>query len=293
LEVIVEVGTEEQKDLIKSEIYSIYGSLDELDISIDLYQVIIPIDFEKTIRDLSGNKSYTQCRGQVAIAKIVNVPQGVSIVFSPWIYNEQYDYQVRVIWYIHELFHAINKKRFPSRETDYVSKNIFYLDNMYPLFDEYYANRKSFCIVEVIAKPRTFYLNKFINTTFSGHVKSLLNYDYYSLIKKQIYLFRLHGNVRHFIDQVSPFYDEASKDIVYAYSYIDHFSKLKRIEPLLSKSEMVNNKAIVLIDYFRNKYATDDFNLEDGLEIMEEYMTNFGMRFKDTPEGLYCSVIDI
>lgn len=292
MEIIVEVGTEEQKEAIRSEIAMVYGSLDKHKLSTLLHQVIVPTDFEKTIRELSGDESYKAFRGQVAIAKNVNVSQGVSIVFSPWIYNEKYDLQIRVIWYIHELFHALNKNRFPPINTDSISRKT-YLGNLYLLFDEYYANRKSFEIMEKVAKPKTLLLKRFINIVFSSHVKSLVENNYFTMISDHIIYFGFHGNVNLFLDQVNPCFDEASKDIVYAYSFLDHFPRLTRVEPLIKKSKMVNKKTMALIDFFRHKYQQDDFNLEDGIEIMENYMTNFGMRFKDTPEGVYCEVLNL
>jgi hypothetical protein len=148
--------------------------------------------------------------------------------------------------------------------------------------------------MEKIAKPKTLLLKRFISSVFSSHIKSLLEDDYFAKISLQIISFRLHGNVRYFLDHVNPSFDEASKDIVYAYSFLDHFPRLKRVEPLLiKKSKMVNTKTIALIDFFRHKYHKDDPNLEDGVEIMEDYMTNFGMRFEDTPEGIYCDVLSL
>lgn len=291
MEVIVEVGTEEQKDAIISEINLVYGILDEYKPKIKLHQVIVPIDFEKTIRDLTDDKSYTQIRGQVAIAKTVNVPKGTSIVFSPFIYyNEHYDFQVRLIYYMHELCHAINMQRFRPVDTDSVSRRT-YLSNIYILFDEYLAHHMSFNIMEEVIKQKTAYLKRFINETFACHVKSLLKDDYYFGIREQVFLFQFHSSIREFLDRVTLIFDEASKDIVYAFSFIDHFPRLKRIEPLLNKAKMVNKKTIALINYFRQKYEANDLSLEDGVEIMQDFMDNFGMRFKDTPEGLYCSVL--
>jgi hypothetical protein len=279
LEIIVEVGTDEQKDLIKSEISSIYGSLAENELAIKLHQIIVPLNFDNTVRELSGDKSYTAFRGHVALAKTIDVSQGASIVYSPLLYNEQFDYQVRTIWYMHELFHVINKSRFPAIKTISLSRKT-YIDNMNVFFDEYYVHRISFEIADEIANPKTYFLKKFIGSTFAGHVKSLLKYDYYLKLKEQIFLFRFNGNVRKFLDHVNPYFDEASKDIVYAYSFIDHFPKLKRIEPALINSKMVNNKTVALIEFYREKYEMNNFNLEDGLEIIEDYMTNFGIRFR-------------
>ena len=69
MEIVVEVGTEDQKEIIKSEISMIYGLIDEIEPRINLHQVIIPINFEDTVRDLSGNQDYKAIRGQVALAK--------------------------------------------------------------------------------------------------------------------------------------------------------------------------------------------------------------------------------
>ena len=164
---------------------------------------------------------------------------------------------------------------------------------MYILYDEYYANRKSFEIVDEIAKPKTLIYRRFINFTFFGHVNSLLKDNYYLRIKEQIAGFRSHGDVRYFLNQVNPCFDEVSKDIVYAYSFIDHFFRLKKVEPLLHKSTMVNENTMALIDFYRQKYVLDDLDLNDGLAIMQDYMTNFGIIFRDIPEGIYVDVLNI
>ncbi len=292
MEVIVEVGTEEEKDAIISEINFIYGFLDECEPTVKLHQVIVPIDFQKTIRDLTGDKSYMAIRGQIVAAKTVNIPQGVSIVFSRFIYcNKQYDFQVRLIYYMHELSHAINMKRFRGVDTDSPSR-MTYLSQIYILFDEYFANRNSFRVMDDVFKQKTRYLMRFLNGTFAGHVRSLLKDDYYLRIREEVYSFYSHNSsIKQFMNNLTPIFDEASKDIVYAFSYIDHFPRLKRIQPALNKSKIINKKTIALIELFRQKYEADDLSLEDGLGIMQNYMDNFGMRFKDTPEGLSCSVL--
>jgi len=50
------------------------------------------------------------------------------------------------------------------------------------------------------------------------------------------------------------------------------------------------------MDFFKEKYDKADgvdIDLCEGIGLAMDFMTNFGVRFEDQPQGLYCHVIDI
>ena len=47
------------------------------------------------------------------------------------------------------------------------------------------------------------------------------------------------------------------------------------------------------MDYFKNKYEKKENDLSDGIELIRDYLINFGVRFEDRSEGGYIYVQDI
>ena len=106
--------------------------------------------------------------------------------------------------------------------------------------------------------------------------------------------FRLHGNVETFLKNTDNLFDAAAKTLIYIYSYFDHNPNTKRLEPLLEKSHFVNDQTKSLIEYFREKYEGNDFELFGARELIDKFMMNFGRTFEDKKSGqLYCHVLDI
>ena len=169
-----------------------------------------------------------------------------------------------------------------------------YLTNLYTLFDEYDANRKSYELVEEFF-PDTSPRYKFSHRVhLKSFIKSLLdNKKYYDKICWEISRFRFHAKIDFFCKRINSYFDEVSKSIVYIYSYIDHWDKLQRLQPLLLQSKFINKKTMDLIDFFRSKFDENNPNLLDGDLIISNFMENFGMRFEDTQEGLDCHVLNI
>jgi len=91
----IEVGTEEQKKDIENELSLIPHIFKEMNIECPIYRIIVPVNFDKTVNIVSGTTSYSSGREeQMAIAKVINDNEGVTIVFSKILYTLGYDHQV-------------------------------------------------------------------------------------------------------------------------------------------------------------------------------------------------------
>jgi hypothetical protein len=294
LELIVEVGTAEQKELIKAELAVFEAGADYFQPPLNLSAVIVPADFDATVNHLQNTTSYTSIRVHVALAKTIEIDDGLAIVLSPYLFTEDWDHQMRSIIYYHELIHVVNKRRFPQPIT--CSPTILQrFENLYLLFDEYDANRLAFELTDGLYPSKSDRFRAYIKAAFEGHLGSLLDDSIdFRNIKAEIAKFRLGFiDVGQFLENIKEHFDHAAKDVVYAFSYIDHYPEFEERESDLLKSKFVNKKTIVLIDFFRSKYDETDPDLLDGLDFMGEFMTNFGMSFKDIPQGQYCHVLDI
>jgi len=294
LEIIVEVGTEQQKELIYQELSIIRMITDALEPPPKITQVIVPTDFHKAVNTLQNTIHYKSERGNLAIAK--NIPQenGVAIVFSPLLYTDGFDNHTRLQIYTHEFYHVVSKSFFPQIPQDSRS-DFIYFSNIYTLFDEYYANRKSYELTEQVYKELSHLYKKSNATHLKGFIQSVLgNCAYYIKIREEISKFRFHANVETFLKNSDNSFDAASKSLVYIYSYFDHNPKTKRLEPLLERSHFFDEQTKLLMQYLRNKYEENDFKLFSARELIENFMMKFGIKFEDMENGqLYCHVLDI
>lgn len=294
MDIIIEIGTEEQKELIFKELSIIKIISRDFNLPVPITQIIVAEDFERKVNDVLGVEHYRSQRGgHSVIAKNIPTEDGIILLFSKELYTELHDNQTRLQTYIHEFIHAFNKSRFPKISEDPPAANI-YFENIYTLFDEYDANRKSFKITEKVypqlshryKSNHAFNLDKFVKIICddSLHLKK---------IRKEIVEFRSHNNVDLFLEHTIDLVDEVAKSIIYVYSYLDQNYKLKKNKALLENSNFINDKTIALIDFFRFKYGKEDNILFDGRQIIEDFMTNFGFRFKDAPNGCKFYTLDV
>jgi hypothetical protein len=293
MEIIVEIGNNDQKEIISKELSLIEKFSTLFNPSSPIIKIIVPENFDKAVNEIENTTDYTSVRGQIAVAKNIPTKEGVYLIFSRELYTTLHDSYTRFQMYFHELAHCFNNKRFPSLLPN-PKADFEYLTNLYILFDEYYANRRSFELMETFF-PQTSHRYKLHKRV---HLKRFIdsitkNSDYYANICNEIFNYKFHGNVRKFLKNISPIFDEVSKAIIYTYAILDLSHKLLRLEPLLAKSEFVNQNTKDLIVFFRSKYNSGSSDLFDGIDIIRRFMTNFGIELEDTTEGLYYHVFDI
>lgn len=294
MEIIVEIGNNKQKIIITNELKLIEKLLDIFKPPLNVEKVIVPCDFDKTVNQIQNISSFNLDRGQeqIVIAKTIELYNSCILVFSPIIYTKEWDIQRRMSLFLHEFTHAVNHRRIPKSITKSPSYNRLFA-NLYILYDEYYANRKSFEMTDGIYPNKSKIFDDSLKENFKSMLLSLINNKYYEKIQSEINLFRIHRNIDLYLKEVPDIFDAAAKAIVYAYSFIDHFEFAKSQENLISKSNFINKKTKCLIDFYRLKYSKEDFDLISGVDLMENFLTNFGMKFEDRKVGEYCYVLDI
>lgn len=294
MDILVEIGSEQQKEQIKKELGLIQSIYSSFNLPIPLKRIIIPEDFDATVNELQNSKDYFSRRDEhIAVAKNIIKSEGIFLIFSKDLFTRSHDSFTRLQMYLHELLHAYNTHRKPELRKESLCE-YQYLSNLYILFDEYCANRKSFEIIAEIFPKTSFRYKRSNYCHLKGFIKTINgDHVYHKNICSKISEFRSHGNIDTFLKNLNSLFDQIAKSIIYIYSYIDCTNKGSKFEPLILESKFMNEKTLKLIEFFRSKYENNNFDLFDGKLLIEDFMKNFGMKFEDTSNGLYCHVLDI
>lgn len=296
MEIIIEIGTQEEKELIAQELKLFEIIPQQFDPPLNLTRIIIAENIDERVNELQGTAYFKSEKGLrdnsvYTIGKIIKDGDGYAIVVSPILYTESYDTLVRYFILIHELVHVVNKRKFPRIPTDsYVSG--LYTNNLYVLYDEYYADRMAYHICDILFPEKSQFWIRHLDQEANGFIKLLTDSNYYEAIKSEIDSFRSHANVEEFLLKIHPYYDVVSIVLSHTYALLHQFSE-KISEAKLSKSRFVNEKTNNLMEYFSLKFTEGAFELEDGTGLIIDFMTNFGVKFEPREFGGYCNVLDI
>lgn len=296
MEINIEIGTEKQKHLIEQELELIKKVVEECKPPINLSKIIVPSDFEAKINELEGIETYKAVRGLGssninANARIVKLNDGYAIVISPNTYSDFHDTQTRYFIALHELFHIINKRDFPKiLEDSYVKAR--YLDNIYSLYDEYSSDRFAYSLVESIFPSKSKYWKKSVDNDIEGFIGLINDSKYYDSIRHEIEAFRTHAEIEIFCDNTREYIDELAISLAHIFSLFHHYpDKISRSK--LLESPFVNEKTFNLMEYYKDKYEQKNTDLFDGIELIIDFMMNFGFKFEHRNYGGYCHVLDI
>ncbi len=293
MKITVEVGTAEQKNIIENELRLIQTTIGAFEPPLNISQVIVPADFDQKVNELQNTDYYKSVRGVVAIAKILEIDDGIAMIISPLIYTVEWDTQTRAFIYLHEILHVANKNRIPKPEIQSPSLSL-YFENIYRLFDEYAADREALELIDKVFPFKSDLMQCSIDSNIDGFIRIINNQQYYQQIAMEIASFRIHDiDVTTFLENTHDSFSEVAISIAHLYPYIDNYPDYQSKVADLRNSRFVNNKTYALIDFFRKKYGERCPELVEGLNLAEEFMLNFGMRFEDTAQGLYCHVLDI
>jgi hypothetical protein len=294
VDITIEIGTDQQKELIYQELSIIETINNSLPSPLQIVKILVPSNFDDAVNILENSNHYKSVRGNIAIGKNIKIENGVALVFSPFLYTEAYDAQIRFQIYSHEFFHVVSESLFPEIPSNSRSDYI-YFTNLYTLFDEYYANRKSYSFTEDIFKNMSHKYKLHHAIGLNNFIKSISeNCKYYNNIKHEIQKFRSHADIDTFWKNIDFSFDAAAISLCYIYSSFDHNIKLKKLDTLLKKSHFFNNNTKLLFDYIRIKYEENNVDLFDGRELIENSMMNFGLKVEDVGNGkVYCHVLDI
>lgn len=294
MDIIIEIGNDEQKELIKLELSIIEMFLDRNSDKKILDKIIVPEAFDDKVNELRKTTSYKSARErQVAVAKYINCDEGRILLFSSGLYVSDLDSQVRGLIYIHEAIHVITKEHLPEISVSSPSE-WRYLTNLHISYDEYFANRLSLEFTDDFYDNKSTNFKRNINAGLRDYLKSLRDNYFYNEIRSEIKKFRSHGNVTRYLESIDRYFDQALKAVIYSFAFIDSMQKFKKAEKLILGTPFVDEKTMSLIDFFRKLYCDRDFkSINLGKQLMVDFMTNFGMRFEDDGYGEYCYVLDI
>lgn len=291
IEKIVEIGTEEQREIILKEL-DVFSN-----IGIEIYKIIIPDNLDTAVRKISKENNFESIRTNTmegVVGKVIYSDEGIILLFSPFLFTEEYDMMVRYTIYIHELYHIINKPCFPDIDLHNDNLNSLLKDlNWY--YDDYFCNRKGIEIVDDVFKEHSLIYINHLKTVTEGH-KSKLEDDslYYDKIKNLIYQFKL-GNISFddFYSQVKLLITGITKDFVFFSTYVDSYDFLSDYKVNITNSMFYNENTIDLLDFFKQCYHENTYDLSNGIDLYEMYLLNFGMKFKNVREGVNCYVFNI
>ena len=293
MEILVEIGTPENKEKIREELMSFLSIFSRADDALDISKVIVPVDFDAKVNELQGTSDYQSNKGTVAaLATNVKLVDGDAIILSPLLYTSAYcDGQVRLYISLHEITHTFNRNLFPKISTDSASQRI-YLENLYTLFDEYVADRFALEIFDDAISTKTVQWNRFIREFAEAFCALINDRKYLTKIRTETGSFRQHADGALFLKNIQQDFRSVAIGINRAFAIIDHDPQILPLSDLM-QSQFVNEKTLALMNFFRAKYQEQVYDMQGAFELMVDFMTNFGMKFEDVPEGLYCHVLDI
>jgi len=296
MEIIVEVGTNEQKQLIEQELAFLDEVVEKSDPPVDLHQVIVASDFELKINELEGINTYKASRGEGsmrinAMARVAKLKDGFAIVLSPLLYSELQDTQTRLFTVFHEFRHVINKRDFPPIPNEsYIKAQ--YLHNLYSLYDEYSSDRFAYGLLDNVFNSKSHFWDSFVQSEADGFIGLITDPQYYDGIRNEIQAFRLHANVELFLNKTRRYFDEVAISLAHIWALSHHYPDRAPNTDLLS-CPFVNDRTIALMEYFKGKSERKSNDLLDGMDLIIQFMTNFGVKFEHRDYGGYCYVLDI
>lgn len=292
----MEIGSEEQKKLIEYEFKFIELVAQQLDPPLIITKVIVASDFDRAVNAIEGNNNFKSSRGTEShgistSAKICKDGDGYTIVVSPIFYIDPFDNIIRFFVFNHELVHIINRRDFPPLPDDSYVRNL-YAANIYALYDEYYADRLAFDITDNVYPEKSQQWTDWVKSEIEGFIELVNDLSYYDTFREEIKSFRSHADVDLFLRNIRPSYDVVSTVLSHLFAEYHRYPEFVSSADLL-KSPFVNEKTFALADYFKKKFEESSIELLDGLDIVREFMTNFGVKFEHRDYGSYCYVLDI
>lgn len=293
IEIIIEVGTEEEKKIIKEELECIVHVIKVAPWLTNIRQIVIPIDFETKVHALEGTTNCRACRGHNVAAKHISLPEGSYLVYSLLIFKDGEDFLCRMLIYFHEYFHAVNHYRFCCAINTSEAYKIYH-DNFRFLFDEYCCNRMSIELIDILANKKTKEFVKCLSVRIKRLYQAVQHIDdKYDRLRTLVGQARNHRDINKFINESCDLRDEILKEVSYLFSFCDAISSYALLPSNLIDSKLERYGLKKLISTFRQMYRDVDVSLLAGVDVMAEVMMSTGVKYEDRPQGLWGRFVDI
>ena len=296
MEYTIEVGSPEQRRLIREDISLIDDVCAGLSYPSDVEHVIVPADFDATVNRLEGTTGFRSLRGFFTCGKAVHTGDSTTILLSPVLFTEKWDDQMRLFVYVHEVLHSATSLMFPQPLPGaHTPRTLALTQSMYALYDEYWITRKTLKALNAFLKEKSEGYLGYVASSFDSYADPLLDdWRYYWPLTWQIAAFRIHGDINHFLEVTRDMFDEVSKCLVYVFAYMDYGDQFTGRRSDVLKSPFAREGTLALVDYFRGVYDEGSVDVSDGVDLMDGFTACLGVRWEDTADGkLYCRVLSI
>lgn len=296
----VTIGNEAQQQQIRNELGILGEAARHFRLGHPLTEIWVPEDFDATVNTLQQTTDYSSRPGFEPMGKAIVSKEGTTaMVFHPKLFSSQFDAHIRYSIYWQEFCLLVNRSRFPVLTRHKLDRFANYFVNLYQLFDHYDAARKSFefrdaLVSQALEEDLSAAAVQDIEQTLEGYLNIIRNRsEYYDWIRFQITEYREHKEVQQFLTMVKGKITQLSFAIVYAYAIMDHYTHLQEWTERIQDAPMLNNNTLVFLEYLRLKYQKNAADLSDGIDVMEAFWANFGIRFVDGERSMECEVLDI
>lgn len=311
MEIVVsqDIGSKDVIDKINAELLSIKEILKVGNAEHVVCQIIVPYDFDETIRSILGDRNYFSDRGgQICFAKTIITRNGAIIVINKRLYGlVGMDGAYRYSICLHELFHAIHADRLKNNDNELYEELFFRselnescystlayqnLYNLHVLFGEYFANRASLELLDVLFPDKNVVYYRQFNHGIKSYIDGLIKNNWKNAIVEAFSVWNKDHDTNRYLSSVLPIYEEVSKYFIHLLSCADHSGKSKVVD--LIYDSFIDKKSVVdLVDLMRNMYSSNSNNYDDGLLIMEAFFDNFGLFFVEGIMGQHIVPFDI
>jgi len=255
---------------------------------IELHQIIIPLDFDKTVNRLQNTTWYNSDRIQLCIGKTIECDGNNIIVISPLTYSELMNFGKRCKFILHELYHLVNRKHFKIPEYIHTAESR-YTNTIAIMHDEYSANLFANKMLGKLEKFEIFGdVEADVAAEYRGFISSLQDEkQYYLPLKNEYQDWLEHGDTGKMLTNIYQYIDAAIKDITYCYSFADSFESIKE-DFLKRESVFLNDDTENIFNFFRQWHAAEELEIDfgKGIEAIKLFFAScFGINFSDTPQG--------
>ncbi len=83
-----------------------------------------------------------------------------------------------------------------------------------------------------------------------------------------------------------------SETTIHGFSRLHHLGKSSN-DFEIPNSIFFNASTFILLNYYKKKFEIMDRDLSDGIDVIREYMKNFGILLEDDSDGVYFTALDI
>lgn len=298
MEIEIDLSTDsaELLEIIKGELNALKKIVDNIEIKVKLDKIILTDDLEHRVNEFYGSDSFQAKRNTGkndlhVISKYCKNDKFGALFITSSVYNYP-DMRVRFYFYLHEIMHTINEKMIVEPPKENSTKDSYFF-TLYWLYNEYSADRSAFMIIDEVFENSDSKWKLFLISQFDGYIDILVDDKNYEFFKAEITKFRIGQiTINEFINATRQRSTDLSATIIHALAILHQYPELDYTHNI-SESRFINQKTNVLIEFIRQKYECSVTDLTDGLEIVTQYLTNFGFRFEELESGPYCHIVDI